>query len=86
MLIKEFKFREILKKYGVTKCYLGNGFSFSDDYPNGIIYVNVNNRHLYMELFKLFTKDVDGIVADDQSLLIIYNNFETVEANYIMEV
>lgn len=86
MSVREIEFRNILRKYGVTKCYLGNGFSFDDAYPDGIIYVNVDNRHLYMELFKLFTKDVDGIVDDDQSLIIIYNNFENIKANYEMEV
>ena len=82
---KENKFKEILKKYGVTKCNLSSEFSFEDRYPNGDITVNVKNRRLYNEIFILFTSD--GFLAEDQSLGVWYNSFEDekLKANYDIE-
>lgn len=73
---REKKFRQLLKDNGVTKCYIGDGFSFDDEYPNGIILIDKDNSDLVLSLFKLFTEDIDGFVGEDQSLFIGYNDFE----------
>lgn len=72
---KEEKFREILKKYGVTKCSLSSEFSFEDKYPDGDITLNVKDKGLIKEVFMLFTPD--GILADNQFLGVWYSQFKT---------
>ena len=86
MVDREMKFKELLKEYGVSKCYIGDGFSFDDEYPNGTIYVDVDSNKLYLEMYKLFTEDKDGLIGDEQSLLITYDNFDEVSSNYSLEV
>ena len=83
---RELYFREILKKYGVTKCYLDEYFTFENEYPSGTIYLNVVNASLVMELYKLFTKDEDGFVEDNQCLFINDNDFNKIQPNYNLEV
>lgn len=82
---RELKFKQILKSYGVTKCYMGDGFSFDDQYPDGTIFVDVKNNDLYLEMYKLFTEDKDGLIGEEQSLFIGYNNFSKVISNYNIE-
>lgn len=83
---REMEFKQLLKSYGVSKCYIGDGFSFDDEYPNGTIYVDVDSNKLYLEMYKLFTEDKDGLIGDEQSLLITYDNFDEVSSNYSLEV
>ena len=85
MVDREMKFKELLKEYGVSKCYIGDGFNFGDRYPNGTIYINVDDSKLHHEMYKLFTEDEDGIVGDEQMLLITHNDFETTSPNYNLD-
>lgn len=82
---KERKFRQLLKEYGVTKCYVSEGFSFEDEEPCGKILVDVNDNDFFMSIYKLFTKDPDGFVGEDQVLWIAYNDFKTRKSNYNLE-
>lgn len=83
---REMKFKQLLKSYGVSKCYIGDGFSFDDEYPNGTIYVDVDDSKLYLEMYKLFTEDEDGLIGEEQSLYIGFNMFTNVKQNYSLEV
>ena len=83
---REMKFKQLLKSYGVSKCYIGDGFSFDDEYPNGTIYVDVDDSKLYLEMYKLFTEDDDGLIGEEQSLYIGFNMFTNVKQNYSLEV
>ena len=83
---REMKFKQLLKSYGVSKCYIGDGFSFDDEYPNGTIYVDVDDSKLYIEMYKLFTEDEDGLIGEEQSLLITYDNFDDTLSNYSLGV
>lgn len=83
---REIKFKQLLKSYGVSKCYIGDGFSFDDEYPNGTIYVDVEDSKLYLEMYKLFTEDEDGLIGEEQSLYIGSNMFTNVKQNYSLEV
>ena len=83
---REMKFKQLLKSYGVSKCYIGDGFNFDDEYPNGTIYVDVNDSRLYLEMYKLFTEDEDGLIGEEQSLYIGFNMFTNVKQNYSLEV
>ena len=78
-------FRKILKQYGVTKVYISSEFSFDETEPCGIIRINVNNSNLDVDLYKLFTKDPDGLVAEEQYLGIFYNDFSKIEPNFLIE-
>lgn len=75
-------FRNILNKYGVSKCYISPYFDFDVDEPNGTIYLDVDNSDMVMELYKLFTIDPDGLVSDDQSLWIGEYNFVKKKPNF----
>ena len=69
---KESKVMELLKKAGATKCYVSPGFDFEEDYPNGEILVDqCNIDGTIGEIYKMYTKDPDGWIDDDQSLLIM---------------
>ena len=83
---RELKIKQLLKSYGVSKCYIGDGFSFNDEYPDGKIFIDVDNNDLYLEMYKLFTEDEDGLIGEEQSLLIFYNNFANISPNYSLEV
>ena len=83
---REMKFKQLLKSYGVSKCYIGDGFSFDDEYPNGTIYVDVEDSKLYLEMYKLFTEDEDGLIGEEQSLYIGSNMFTNVKQNYSLGV
>lgn len=83
---KEKKFRSLLKEFGVTKCYVSKGFNFDANEPDGSILVNVNDSKLIMSIYKLFTKDPDGIVGDYQILWVTYSNFVSDKENYDLEV
>lgn len=76
------KFREILRRYGVTKCYVNDGFDFEADEPNGMIRVNVNNNDLEMDIYKLYTVDVDGLVSEEQNLGVWYDDFSSLIPNF----
>lgn len=78
-------FRKILKQYGVTKVYISSEFSFDETEPCGIIRINVNNSNLDVDLYKLFTKAPDGLVAEEQYLGIFYNDFSKIEPNFLIE-
>ena len=86
MTDRELKFKELLKSYGVSKCYLGDGFSFDDEYPNGTFYIDVADNKLYLEMYKLFTEDEDGLIGEEQSLFIGFNIFSRIKPNYNLEV
>ena len=83
---KEKKFRSLLKEFGVTKCYVSKGFNFDATEPDGSILVDVNNNKLIMSIYKLFTKDPDGIIGDSQILWVTYSNFVSDKENYDLEV
>lgn len=82
---REIKFRNLLKSYGVTKCYIGNGFSFDVQYPDGTIFIDSNDNTLCNELYKLFTEDEDGLLGEEQSLFIGFNDFTKIMPNYPLE-
>lgn len=83
---KEKKFRQLLKDYGVTKCYIDEWFNFETDEPDGHILVNVDNPELIDSLYLLFVKDPDGLVAENQTLIISYHDFTAFDSNYNLEV
>ena len=83
---KEKKFRSLLKEFGVTKCYVSKGFNFDTNEPDGSILVNVNDSKLIMSVYKLFTKDPNGIIGDSQILCVTYSNFVSDKENYDLEV
>lgn len=83
IMSKEGRLREILNRYGVTMCYVSEGFDFDNEEPNGIIYVDVNNTKLFMDIYKLFTIDTDGLVGEDQSLCVLYSSFKDVKSNFV---
>jgi hypothetical protein len=80
---KELQFKNVLKSFGVTKCYLSKEFDFNDKYPCGKIYVDVDSNDLDIEIYKLFTDD--GWLDEEQSLLVGVNNFINIEPNYSLE-
>lgn len=82
---KKKKLREILKKYGVTKCYISPDFDFNADEPNGDIVTNIRSTEMDLEIFKLFTLDPDGLCSDEQSLGVWYNDFidDDLVSNYL---
>lgn len=76
------EFRDILNKYGVTKCYISQDFDFDATEPNGTIYLDIKNSDMNMELYKLFTTDSDGLISDDQSLWISSYDFVKKQPNF----
>lgn len=81
--IKKDKLRTILKRYGVTKCYVSPGFDFECPNPDGRIYVDIKNSTLELGIYKLFTIDKSGLVDDDQILLIRYDDFSKITPNFV---
>lgn len=79
---KKEKFRELLKEYGVTKCYVSPGFDFGADSPDGDIFVDVNSYELVMKIYKLFTKDVNGFVEEDQFLGVSFRDPDRLKENF----
>lgn len=79
---REKKFKALLKSYNVNKCYISNYFSFDDKLPEGEILVDVNDVHLIMSIYKLCTKDPDGILEEGQVLFVCYDDFKMHEPNY----
>lgn len=83
---REKKFKKLLKDSGVTKCYIDDAsYIFGNDYPSGEICVDINNTSLFMGIYKLFTKDVDGVLDDDQTLFVKFSDFSDVIDNYSLE-
>ena len=83
MTDRERKFRELLIANGVTKCYISSDFDFTADTPTGEILINVNNDRLILNLYKLFTKDPDGILEEGQILFVLFDTFESKKPNYM---
>ena len=83
---KEKRFKEVLKSYGVTKCYVNEGFDFDSTYAEGEIYVDIKDRMLFLDIYKIFTKDPDGILEDGQMLWVAFDRFEDIKPNYSLEV
>jgi hypothetical protein len=78
------EFRKILKKYGVTNCYVSPYFSFDNPTPCGEIQVDVDNDDLLNELYYLFTVD-DGLVSEGQLLMIwYYDKLDSESANFVV--
>ena len=86
MADRERKFRELLIANGVTKCYISEDFDFTADIPTGEILVNKNSSSFIMNIYKIFTKDPDGFLGEDQNLFVDYDDFSTKESNYSLEV
>lgn len=85
-MTKKEKFFEILNKYRVSKCHVSKGFDFEADEPNGDIFVDIKSNDLDMAIYKLYTLDKDGLVSDEQSLWVSYDNFSKILPNYIKGV
>ena len=83
---KEKRFREVLKSYGVKKCYVNEDFDFDSTYVEGVIYVDVDDWRLHLDIYKIFTKDPDGILEDGQMLWVSFYEFEDLNPNYDLEV
>ena len=58
---KEKRFRELLKSYGVTKCYVNEGFDFDSTYAEGEIFVDVDDWRLHLDIYKIFTKIIVSV-------------------------
>ena len=78
---RERKFRELLKANGVTKCYVEN-VDFNDIQCDGRILIDNPDSGFLLELYKLFTNDPDGVLDNDQLILIRYDTFEKYKPNY----
>lgn len=81
-MTKKEEFRNLLKGYGVTKCYVSPNFDFEADEPNGDIFININETELLNKIFDLFTKD--GYVSEDQMLGVFPSDFRNIKPNFII--
>ena len=79
---KEKRFKEVLKSYGVTKCYVSEDFDFDSTYVEGEILVDVDDCRLHLDIYKIFTKDPDGILEDGQMLWVSFYEFKNRKPNY----
>lgn len=51
---RERRFKEVLKSYGVTKCYINEEFDFGSAYAEGEIYVDVKDNMLFFGYLQNF--------------------------------
>lgn len=84
---KEKAFQELLRLRGVSNCYISEGFSFEDDYPDGSIFVDVNDQLFFEELYKVFITDelrfAETSIEDIKyNLRIDYDSFSYIDSNY----
>ena len=75
------KFIKVLKEFGVTKCRISDNFDFENKEPDGDIRINVQDSKLETAIYKIFTTD-NGLVGENQSLGVWYNDFSTIEPNF----
>jgi hypothetical protein len=79
---KRDRFIEVLKKWGVKKCYVTPGFDFEAERPDGDIRVDVNNMDLFTEIYSVFTPN--GWINEEQALLVcMFISGESFEPNFI---
>lgn len=84
---KKEQFKNLLKRHGISGCYVSEGFDFEADEPNGTIYLDTDDSLFLLEIYKLFTLDKEyGDVGEDQSLWISgYNPLDPVVPNFNVE-
>ena len=82
---REKKFRELLRKNGVTKCYVED-VHFDSIYTRGRIFVDNPDKAFILKLQNLFSVDGKGTFKDDQFFVTIrYDTFEKYKPNYDFE-
>lgn len=86
MCERERKFREILKKYGVTKCRVTSGYTdvkynFDDTETDIIVRVNVNSNQMKVDIIDLLAN-----FESDYGVSVRYNDFSELLPNYEVEV
>lgn len=63
------KLKNLMREYGIKKCYYSHGMDLNTERPNGEIYlIGKKNNNLANAAYEIFTED--GVVDENQILLI----------------
>lgn len=77
------KLKNLMKEYGVEKCYYSHNMSLDNERPDGdIIFICDKNNKMELEVYKIFTED--GLLDEDQALDIymLSENSESFNIHY----
>lgn len=86
-MTRQEQFREILRKYGVTKCYVSGdvstetNFNFEQDGVGGRILVDIKNEALFGDIYHLFEVQ-DESLLENWCLLVWSNDFSSIRPNF----